>query len=188
MNQYVIFALLWAAYFAFHSLLASNLIKSNFNNKKSYRLFFNAFALLSLLPLFWYQLGIDRQLVFEPTLSVKIPAVGLGYVAFVVFKKAAQVYDMKAFAGFAKEQESSLKTDGILQRVRHPFYTATVALGLGYWLWSPTIGNAIMVGTWFLYLPIGVWLEEKKLVAAYGEAYLAYRQQTPAVLPRLFKR
>jgi protein-S-isoprenylcysteine O-methyltransferase Ste14 len=39
-----------------------------------------------------------------------------------------------------------------------------------------------------VYIPIGIFLEERKLTAEFGEAYKNYRQRTPMLLPRLAER
>ena len=38
-----------------------------------------------------------------------------------------------------------------------------------------------------LYLPLGVYYEEKKLVAIYGDAYIDYQRNVPPILPRFKK-
>ncbi len=38
----------------------------------------------------------------------------------------------------------------------------------------------------FVYLPFGIWLEEKKLIRHFGQAYLDYRQKVPALFPNPF--
>ena len=42
-----------------------------------------------------------------------------------------------------------------------------------------------MVGITFVYLPIGIALEERKLIAAFGEEYRRYRREVPALIPHL---
>lgn len=180
--------MLWMAYFGIHSLLANENVKAAFGNPKWYRLFYVIQSILLLVPLFIYRLKIPTEKLFEASVGTKIPSIGLGYVAFVLFKQAAQVYDLKAFLGLKECKEQGLVTHGILARVRHPFYTAAVALGMGFLIYSPTITNAIMIGSWFLYLPIGIWLEEKKLISEYGEAYITYQKSTPALFPRIFNK
>jgi len=137
------------------------------------------------VPIFFYRLGLESNLLFKTSLATKLPAVGLGYAAFVVFKQSAKLYDLKAFIGLKQYEENRLKTSGILAYMRHPFYTATILLGIGFWLWTPTNTNLIMVLSWFAYLPIGIWLEEKKLLNEFGEAYRQYKKNVPALIPKV---
>jgi methanethiol S-methyltransferase len=43
----------------------------------------------------------------------------------------------------------------------------------------------LAVGITFLYLPIGIHLEEGKLIAVFGEEYRKYREEVPALIPKL---
>lgn len=150
-----------------------------------YRAFYTAFSLVSLLPIFAYRLGVDSQMLFATGIGTKIPSLGLGLAAYYILRETAKVYDLKAFLGFKKSGQDGLKTEGILARMRHPLYTSTVCLSLGFFLWSPTDLNLTMIVSWYVYLPLGIWLEEKKLVAEFGEPYKNYRKGVPALFPKL---
>jgi protein-S-isoprenylcysteine O-methyltransferase Ste14 len=39
-----------------------------------------------------------------------------------------------------------------------------------------------------LYIVVGAWLEEKDLVAVYGQEYLDYKQRTSMLLPLRWRR
>lgn len=179
--------MLWVAYFVIHSLLASEFIKDKLGNPSWYRGFYVLVSIIMFIPIILFRVKMDTQFLFEVGVYSKIPAVGLGYAAFYIFKQAAKEYDLKAFIGLRKEQVNLLKTEGILARVRHPFYTGTIALALGFLIWTPTLSNLIMVIVWFAYLPIGIWLEEKKLINEFGDAYLQYKRKVPSVFPKFFK-
>ncbi len=74
--------------------------------------------------------------------------------------------------------------------VRHPLYlgTALVAVGfasmLGGW---PTIAVLVMMAAWFFlrYFPRKERIESQRLEARYGQVYRDYREQVPALLPKL---
>ncbi|MFT6214861.1 MAG: protein-S-isoprenylcysteine O-methyltransferase Ste14 [Roseivirga sp.] len=36
-----------------------------------------------------------------------------------------------------------------------------------------------------IYLPIGIYLEEKKLIQTYGKAYIKYKEEVPALIPKI---
>ncbi len=69
--------------------------------------------------------------------------------------------------------------------LRHPAYSGVVRLGLALGLWRGTWAAV----TFGLFVPLGltVWLrtvEERELVARFGDGYSEYRRRTPAFFPR----
>jgi len=64
--------------------------------------------------------------------------------------------------------------------VRHPMYLALIL-----YLWCQTFRMMdLVVNTLLtLYVLIGTWLEERKLVLEFGEAYLRYQRQVPMLIP-----
>lgn len=184
MNLVLYFAI-WSAYFLLHSLLASNGVKTKLGRPSWYRTFYSIFSVVSLLPVFVFRLGLEAQMLFPVSMASKIPSLGFGLAAYFVFREAVKVYSIKAFLFGQKEEASALITEGILQRMRHPLYTGAVLLALGFFLWSPTDLNLVMVLSWFAYLPIGIAFEERRLVQEFGDAYTEYRKKVPAIFPRL---
>jgi protein-S-isoprenylcysteine O-methyltransferase Ste14 len=67
--------------------------------------------------------------------------------------------------------------------VRHPLY-----LGILLGLWSVpimTAGHLLLSTGLSGYIAIGIWFEERDLLAAFGERYHRYRAQVGMLLPRL---
>ncbi len=99
-------------------------------------------------------------------------------------------YDLGRFAGTAQLRgdaagkdpriDEPLRTDGLHRYVRHPLYSAGFLL-----LWGRVDGEAALATALWLsaYLLIGTWLEERKLLQAYGAAYADCRARVPAFLP-----
>jgi len=73
-----------------------------------------------------------------------------------------------------------LRVDGLHRYVRHPLYSA-VFLVLWGAVWSPLGLMTAFFGS--IYLVIGAWLEERRLIARYGDDYAAYRARVPAFIP-----
>jgi len=75
-------------------------------------------------------------------------------------------------------------TPGPYRYVRHPLYVGWL---FAFWA-TPTMTAAHLVFALLTtaYILIAIQLEERDLLAAHGEAYAAYRQQVPMLLPRLF--
>ncbi|HPJ54131.1 MAG TPA: proton-conducting transporter membrane subunit, partial [Flavobacteriales bacterium] len=89
------------------------------------------------------------------------------------------------FLGLTQERNVGLVRSGLHGRVRHPIYLG-VLVALAGWLivsWIPA--TWVVVAITVLYLPIGIRLEEHKLIAEFGEDYRRYRREVPALFPRL---
>ena len=109
-----------------------------------------------------------------------------------LFAAGARVYDLRQTIGIRQiaEHESaggitrsgSIGTSGILGRVRPPWYSGAILL-----IWARTIDPASLATNLVLtaYILIGTLLEERKLIAAYGDEYLKYRRRVPMLIPRL---
>jgi protein-S-isoprenylcysteine O-methyltransferase Ste14 len=74
-----------------------------------------------------------------------------------------------------------LRTDGLYHWVRHPVYTLSL-LSLYLMPWMTWNWLALALGA-TLYITLALPLEESKLIDEFGEAYVAYRQRVPALLP-----
>ncbi len=84
---------------------------------------------------------------------------------------------------FEKESAGALVTRGLYRVVRHPLYTFSL---LYIWL-SPSVSQNSLVfyiGV-TLYVLIGAYFEERKLLRDFGEAYAEYRSKTPMLIPGL---
>ncbi len=81
-----------------------------------------------------------------------------------------------------------LETGGIHGRVRHPQALALCVLAVGLALSSGSIPYLVTLPIWLGFWVGYTYLEEKnELIPAFGEKYLRYRDQTPRILPRLFR-
>jgi protein-S-isoprenylcysteine O-methyltransferase Ste14 len=112
----------------------------------------------------------------------------LGGIAILIV--ALRGYDLGRFTGLTQvragragatlAQDEPLKLDGLHRYVRHPLYTGgfLVLWGLAH---DPM---AVATAVWAsLYLLIGTWFEERRLLRVYGEAYAQYRLRVPAFMP-----
>ena len=75
---------------------------------------------------------------------------------------------------------------GLYRYVRHPLYTLSI---LFIWLTPVLTWNALALNIGVtLYMVIGSYFEERKLLDAFGEEYAGYRQRTPMLVPGLKAR
>jgi protein-S-isoprenylcysteine O-methyltransferase Ste14 len=77
----------------------------------------------------------------------------------------------------------TLVTDGMFQYCRHPMYLVVL---LGFII-SPSVSfdKLLFIICATVYLYIAIPIEEKKLEKIFGQAYVDYRKNVPAIMPNL---
>ena len=82
-----------------------------------------------------------------------------------------------------RESKRDLVTRGLYRYVRHPFYTFAL---LFLWL-SPvlTVNLLVLYLALTIYVHIGIYFEERKLLREFGDQYVNYRANTPMLIPGL---
>ena len=183
----------WTVYFFIHSLLASNLVKDSCKRNipivfNYYRILFNIVAIVGLIIMIQITL-LDKNLLFKQSSILNIIAIILLLSGCIVFIIAATSFNLKEFLGFEKpiqKAQNKLVTKGIYKYVRHPLYTGTILVSVGYFLFTPTISVLIFVILTFIYIEIGSRLEEKKLTDEFGDDYIEYCKSVKRYFPFLY--
>ncbi len=195
---YLTLAGLWIIYFLLHSLLATSSVK-NYVRRMSgilyryYRLLYNIFAIITLLPVLYYNARISSGLLIAPQAVefVKFAGMVMATYGIIVIRLAFRHYDLRRFLGIKpaeKQEPLPLQTSGIFRYVRHPLYAGTILIFIGFWLFSPTLANLVTSAMVIIYILIGIRPEERKLIKTYGQPYVSYQQQVPMLIPSLRKR
>jgi len=92
----------------------------------------------------------------------------------------AQVW---AYAANRKPLAPTFKTPALYRVVRHPIYLGFV---IGFWATTRmTVGHLLFsIGT-TCYILLGIYFEERDLIASYGQRYREYRRRVPMLIPFL---
>lgn len=92
-----------------------------------------------------------------------------------------------SFLGFRQlltgtdEPASRLVVDGLYRYVRHPLYFAGLVI---IWLMPVMSCNLLALNIGLtLYILIGAFFEERKMLQDFGETYADYRRRTPMLIP-----
>ena len=195
LHSIYILALLWILWCSMHSLLISNFfiarMKEIWGKKFAYyRLAFNTFSLLTLIPVVFYKQLLAEEIIFSWPGPWKILKFGMYLASFVLFYGGYRVFDMRYVLGTKQVQEMQqgkkieamdFNFAGVLEYVRHPWYSGAILL---VWAFGP-ISDVSLVTKIILtaYLIIGTFLEERKLIHEIGEPYLKYRRRVPMLIP-----
>ncbi|HUI88087.1 MAG TPA: isoprenylcysteine carboxylmethyltransferase family protein [Anaerolineales bacterium] len=177
-----------------HSLLASLAWKDFFRKmfgdgvRRVYRLGFNIFSVLTLLPVLWLMwIPPSPVLYLVPAPWKYLMLVGQAIAAFLLLYGVLQT-DILSFIGLrqlfdAEDRTHAFVTNGLYRFVRHPLYGAGL---LFLWLTpTMTINRLTVYGCATIYILIGAHFEERKLLREFGTAYAEYKALTPMIIPGL---
>lgn len=189
--SHVLLFLGWLLCYAIHSLTSGNRLRARLNlGQQTYRILYNLLAFITFGAVVLYGVMIETALLFPPTQITFYLGLMLATFGVFIVKRTFRAYSTLKFLGLKKEgaQAEKLKINGIQAYVRHPLYSGTVLIFLGYALFNPTLASFVTLLALLFYLPLGIRSEEKKLVDTFGEAYNTYRQNTPSLIPSINKK
>ncbi|GAB6052281.1 hypothetical protein JCM17960_11010 [Magnetospira thiophila] len=185
----LLYALAWISFGAGHSLLAGARLHRPFG--PWYRVAFNVIAIVHLIAVY----GLGRWLFAEvpaldlprglPLLLWLMHLTGWGLMFY-----GLTGYDLGRLSGLRQvaaarlgtpePDDEPLRRDSLHRFMRHPLYAAGFLIlwgGAHDWLHLTT-------AVWgSIYLLVGTWFEERRLLRLYGASYAAYRRQVPAYIP-----
>lgn len=174
-------------FYCLHSLLASENIKSLFSRKlgllgQGYRLFFNLISVITsvmVVGIFFDTIGAH---FFEPMSIVGYGLIACG--AFLVLW-SLRGYGLMAFLGLKKESsKDTLVIKGLNSYTRHPLYLGVLVGLIGLSLVWPISNSIATLIITYIYVLVGIRLEERKLIQQYGRSYKDYQQSVGMLWPR----
>jgi methanethiol S-methyltransferase len=195
MTRYVVLISFWGAWCFLHSFMitptVTGFVQKRFEKAYPYyRIFYNVMALVTLTPVLVYSFSIKGPALFRWEGNFRIVQGLLMGSALLLFIGGAKRYDLAQFLGIRQVLENStcsvltddchLDTRGILGMVRHPWYAGGILIVWARNLDMAAILTSLVITVYFL---IGAFLEEKKMLAEFGEEYIGYQQRVSMLFP-----
>ena len=188
--------LLWILWCLLHSLFIHPTVQnklyawSSHLTAGTYRLYYTLFSLTTLVPVVGYTLTQEQTVLFAFSGAWRILQILLLCYAALMFYLGSHAYDMAFFLGLRQWQDFrdgkkqgpiEFHHSGILQYVRHPWYSGGIAL---LWVTSPLTTVSLPVRLLLTgYFIIGTILEERRLKKELGQQYIEYCQKVPMLFP-----
>ena len=192
MTWLILSAILWGL---IHSIMASLTFRAKLTNWLStemmrfYRLFFNIFSVITLLPVLWLARILPDSTLYsipKPWLYLMFFGQALAAIGEIIGFFQTDIWE---FAGLRQiimpraEGENRLVVKGLYKYMRHPLYT----FGLLF-IWLIPVMSANMLVLYIsltIYIIIGAYFEERKLLREFGEDYARYKENTPMLVPKV---
>lgn len=193
MTPYLPLLFFWALYCAVHSLTAALWFKAwvrswTGRGYRFYRIGYNLISTWGAVALIKYQYRLPPEWLFEPVLATRIAGGFLAVAGVITIVLALRSYSAEFFGTDAlrgRQPSDHLVETGILGRVRHPLYLGLLLVVWGQLVFDPRASHLYVNLLLTAYTLLGIWLEERKLVIQFGEAYRRYRQRVPMLIPRI---
>lgn len=188
----------FVVYGVVHSWLAGTPVKNWVRTRlgpvadRWYRLAYNIFATVTLLPMLVLMLLLPAQTLYvvsAPWRWLMVAGQLLAALAAGLTLLQTGAFHFLGLAQLVKEKtddSGSLNLGGFYRWVRHPLYTFGL---LFLWLTPAMTTNTLTAFVLFtLYFYFGSIYEERRLVAEFGQTYERYRQQVPRLIPVPWRR
>lgn len=196
--QYLVLAILWIVWCVLHSAMISTpvtgYLKRRFGRSfRFYRLVFNMVALATFIPVVLYEKSIETEWAFGWQGYMLILQALLLTGAFLYFVAGAMHYDFLQFLGIRQIRDGidrktlveggEIDVTGVLGFIRHPWYAGGIMIVWARGLTVPILITNIVLT---VYLIVGTYLEEGKLVMEYGDRYRLYQDKVSMFIPYKF--
>jgi protein-S-isoprenylcysteine O-methyltransferase Ste14 len=196
MLVYLYLALFWAVFYFLHTFLANLDFKIWLKIKmgKAYRYFrliYSLFSTFFFLFILLFGASLEKKYLLNRTDLSTYFGYMLAAFGTIILVKAFKHFSLSTFSGIKPyddlEQKEVFVQKGLHQYLRHPIYAGLVLIFLGFFFFEPVLASLIHLACLVVYLPFGIYYEEKKLIRIYGETYIQYKKEVPAIFPNKFR-
>lgn len=177
-----------------HSIMASRGFKARARQRlgekgfRYYRLGFNLFAGLSLLPILYLVARLPDAHLYAiplPWVIATCAIQGLSGVCFLLALRHTGTHDFLGLDVLLHPAQptapQNLATGGFYRYTRHPLYFFGLVM---LWLTPVMTWNLLSLSLGATaYIIIGALLEERKLLVEFGDPYVEYQRRTPFLIP-----
>jgi len=192
MGALITFVLYFLVFTLIHSVLAMDYIKQKANNlpgnlSRFYGIFYSLVSVLTFAPSLYIWISNTGSMplvylippwMFPLIIMVRLAAFGL--VVYAVIQK-----DVLEFIGirqiFGRPGKNKLITSGAYRIVRHPQYTGIIIMLFTKMEMSSL--DLVAFVLFSVYFIIGAYIEERRLLAVFGEEYRNYKKQVSMFIP-----
>jgi len=195
--KYCLLSTLWILWCFLHSFLITTRITIWFRKQLGakfafYRIFYNLFSLITVLPLFYWQGTIPGPTVIPLSPYLMIVKYIALIAGVIVIAGSFASFDIREFMGIRqtvsgdqqKEKEPAIKQHGLYGIVRHPMYLGAIIYFTASMTHAPLpqfLGYLILA----IYMIIGTVREDRRLSRELGNVYRNYQKEVPMILPRI---
>jgi protein-S-isoprenylcysteine O-methyltransferase Ste14 len=186
--------IIWTAWCALHSILNSGGLMRRIGLTdprigRCYRLVYVIVTVLSLISASWLTPGWQEMELWRLRGPLRVVQPALWSLAVIVFWLTFRFINVWHFLGLTAlgigrrptDSQHKLITWGIYGVIRHPQSAAGLIL---LWTRDLTDTGLIVSLVLSLYLIIGARIEEKRLLAIFGEQYARYMSEVPRFFPK----
>ena len=156
--------------------------------KGPYSLIFNGTAVFMLLVTVKILNFSDWLYFVKSSTAIQwhlfVPGMVLISLGIIVGAAASTVISVSTIADMRTKRQDNLVTQGIYAQIRHPLYLAALLLFIGMALVYPLPEISVFSSAFCGYILLGSYLEERKLIEQYGQAYITYRKKTGFLFPK----
>lgn len=185
MSEKVTLALRFVLFAATHSLFATARVKKLLNGaeSKGYRLTYN----IASLAMFGWVMSAHRhsEVLYVAPGVWSLVMYALQLVVIVILVVCLAQTGIASFLGFSRQISSQFTSSGLYSIVRHPLYLFSILfMALNPVMTSQWLILTIMSTVYFI---IGGMVEERRLIAAFGDEYVHYQHSVPFLVPKFSK-